>query len=312
MSEGRAVSLPIVSTTSSTINPLPTKRHHVTSQLHLGCLFRSTLASVLCIRTYVRPYTLVMSGTVKCKGATQFRLRVACCMLSCRRLVISQIREDDRQPGITDYEASFLRLVEKMVNGARFAVNDTGTQVSISPGLITGGEVRHDCGKTRGVGYFIEGILPLLPFCKQPLMAEFTGVTSEDLDLGADRLKYSTLELLRYFGYEEGMVDVQIMGRGALPDGGGKVRVRVPPVRALKPLQLTTFGMVKKVRGYAYATKVSPQFCNRMITAARALLNEFIPDVRAGVLARWWRMGNVALVGMGWRAVGCAFSLCVW
>ena len=220
-----------------------------------------------------------MSGTVKCKGAASFRLRVACCMLSCRRLVISKIREDDRNPGISDYESSFLRLVEKIVNGAKFTINDTGTQVSISPGLLTGGQIQHDCGRARGIGYFIEGILPLLPFCKHPLLAEFTGITNNDLDLGVDRLKYSTLELFRYFGVEEGQFDLQIISRGALPGGGGKVRLRFVPVRSLRPVQLTKFGMVKKIRGYAYATKVSPQFCNRMITSGRALLNEFIPDV---------------------------------
>ena len=203
-------------------------------------------------------------------------------MLSCRRLVISKIREDDRNPGVSDYESSFLRLIEKIVNGAKFIINDTGTQVSITPGLLTGGEVKHDCGNSRGIGYFIEGILPLLPFCKNKLLAEFTGVTNEDLDLSVDRLKYSTLEIFRYFGLEEGMFDLQIMSRGARPGGGGKVRLRFVPVRHLTPIQLTDFGMVKKVRGYAYATKVSPQFCNRMITSARALLNEFIPDVRCG------------------------------
>jgi len=75
------------------------------------------------------------------------------------------------------------------------------------------------------------------------------------------------------------MFDLQILSRGASPKGGGKVRLRFTPVRQLQPVQLTEFGKVKKVRGYAYATKVSPQFCNRMITAARGVLNHFIPDV---------------------------------
>jgi len=211
-------------------------------------------------------------------------------MLSCRRLVISKIREDDRVPGVSDYESSFLRLMEKLVNGAKFTINDTGTQVRISPGLLTGGEIKHDCGTSRGIGYFIEGILPLLPFCKKKVLAEFTGITNEDLDLSVDRLKYSTLEIFRYFGLEEGMFDLQILSRGALPGGGGKVRLRFVPVRSLKPVQLTDFGMVKKVRGYAYATKVSPQFCNRMITSARALLNEFIPDVSLNLTSVWcWK-----------------------
>ena len=76
-------------------------------------------------------------------------------MLSCRRLVISKIRENDRMPGIKDYEASFLRLLEKLVNGASFHINDTGTRVAITPGLVTGGEIQHDCGTSRGAFAFL-------------------------------------------------------------------------------------------------------------------------------------------------------------
>ena len=124
-------------------------------------------------------------------------------------------------------------------------------------------------------------VVALNRFCKSTLLAEFTGVTNDNLDISVDRLKYSTLEIFRYFGVEEGKFNLDIIYRGAQPGGGGKVRLRFVPVRSLQPVQLVQFGMIKRIRGYAYATKVSPQFCNRMITSARALLNEFIPDVRS-------------------------------
>lgn len=38
-------------------------------------------------------------------------------------------------------------------------------------------------------------------------------------------------------------------------------------------------GMVKRIRGIAFSTKVSPQTVNSMIYAARGIFNSFIPDV---------------------------------
>ena len=38
-------------------------------------------------------------------------------------------RENEDQPGLTDYEASFLRLLDKLCNGTRVDINHTGTVV---------------------------------------------------------------------------------------------------------------------------------------------------------------------------------------
>jgi RNA 3'-terminal phosphate cyclase-like protein len=44
-------------------------------------------------------------------------------------------------------------------------------------------------------------------------------------------------------------------------------------------MQFTDEGRIKRIRGIAYSTRVSPQNSNRMVESARQLLNEFIPDV---------------------------------
>ena len=54
---------------------------------------------------------------------------------------------------------------------------------------------------------------------------------------------------------------------------------RCPVLRTLKPIAAVDEGQIKRIRGIAYATRVSPQTANRMVDAARALLNKFIPDV---------------------------------
>ena len=51
----------------------------------------------------------------------------------------------------------------------------------------------------------------------------------------------------------------------------------IPPQSA--PPHPTPPGMVKRIRGVAYSTKVSPQNTNRMVDGARGLLNKLLADV---------------------------------
>jgi RNA 3'-terminal phosphate cyclase-like protein len=61
--------------------------------------------------------------------------------------------------------------------------------------------------------------------------------------------------------------------------GGGEVIFSCPNVRQLKPVQFTDEGRIKRIRGIAYCTRVSPQTANRIVESARSVLNRYIPDV---------------------------------
>lgn len=50
-------------------------------------------------------------------------------------------------------------------------------------------------------------------------------------------------------------------------------------MRELRAVDATEEGKVKRVRGLAYSTRVSPQMGARMVDAARGVLNKLLPDV---------------------------------
>ena len=43
-------------------------------------------------------------------------------------------------------------------------INETGTTLKFKPGYVAGGRATHECGTTRSLGWFIEGLLPLALF----------------------------------------------------------------------------------------------------------------------------------------------------
>jgi RNA 3'-terminal phosphate cyclase-like protein len=104
------------------------------------------------------------------------------------------------------------------------------------------------------------------------------------MDPSVDMIKEVSFPVLRKFGVANddetnGLLTLQVKKRGARPQGGGQVDFTCATVRQLTPIDWTDPGLVKRVRGVAYSTKVSPQVANRTIYASRGVLNNLLPDV---------------------------------
>lgn len=218
---------------------------------------------------------------IKLRGAQHFRQRLLLATLAGTPLRIDDIRASDSRPGLRDHEASFLRLLEKLSNGCAVEINETGTKLRYKPGVLVGGrDLVHDCGTGRPIGYFLESLLVLGLFGKKPLTATLKGITNGGKDPSMDTFRTTTLPILKHFGVPTESLELKIVRRGALPLGGGEVRLKVPMVAAsLTAVAWMDEGMVKRVRGVAYSARVSPQMSNRMVDAARGVLNAFLPDV---------------------------------
>lgn len=124
------------------------------------------------------------------------------------------IRSEDENPGLRPFEASLLRLLDRVTSGSHLEINETGTKLKYQPGLVLGGRVAHDCGTGRAVGWFLEVLAALALFGKLPLHATLDGVTNDHVDSSVDSFKATTLPLLRHFGLEEGL-DLVVKKRGA-------------------------------------------------------------------------------------------------
>ncbi len=91
-----------------------------------------------------------------------------CATLAGKAIRIDEIRVTDMAPGLRDYEVCLLRLLEKISNGCVVEINETGTSMRYRPGLIMGGfHVEHDCGNSRGIGYFVEPLVSVAMFGKK-------------------------------------------------------------------------------------------------------------------------------------------------
>lgn len=235
------------------------------------------------------------SRLVRFQGHVNLRQRLVLSLLTGRPIRIDSIRSKSTSPGLRDYEAGFLRLLEKLTNGSRIEIGYTGTSLSLRPGTITGGNVTHDCGTSKPIGYFLEWVAVLAPFAKKEFSLTLKGITTGEDDLGADVLRTVTLPVLSLFlpspSSLASSLELRIRARGAAPNGGGSLFFRCPLLPnssstgagtaggMLRTVDFTSPGRIKRIRGVASATRVSPQMANRMVEAARGVLNRYIPDL---------------------------------
>nr|CAG4640852.1 EOG090X05X4 [Eulimnadia texana] len=218
-------------------------------------------------------------GILTYEGSNFLRQRLVLSTLSGRPVRIVNIRSKEDDPGIKEFEASFIRLMDKLTNGTRIEINQTGTTVFFQPGLLHGGILDHDCSLQRGIGYFLEPLFAIAPFCKKPLQITLRGITNESVDPSVDALRAGAFPVLKKFLLDDEGLQLKINKRGAAPKGGGEIVFTCPVKRQLRPLQFIDPGKIKKIRGVAYAVRTSPTMTNRMVEAAKGILLNFLSDV---------------------------------
>ncbi|EGS23272.1 RNA 3'-terminal phosphate cyclase-like protein [Thermochaetoides thermophila DSM 1495] len=238
-------------------------------------------------------------------GHRAFTQRLVLATLYGRPIHISKIRSSSAtNPGLAPHEISFLRLLESVTNGSIIDVSYSGTTITYQPGLITGtvpgmnaslssDAIEHviPATNTRGITYFLIPLALLAPFSKAHLNVRFTGpgvitsATHGARDLSIDTFRTAVLPLYGLFGIPPARIELRVLQRSCAgpggKGGGGIVEMRfASQVRLPKTLHLNRRpGKVRRIRGVAYCTGVAASHNNRMITAARGVLNQLVSDV---------------------------------
>ncbi|XWS73825.1 hypothetical protein CRYUN_Cryun02cG0162700 [Craigia yunnanensis] len=187
------------------------------------------------------------------KGSQNMRQRLLLATLKSTPIIIEDIHTDDTLPG---------------------------TKLKYKPGIIVGGSnLVHDCGVSRAIGYFLEPLILLGLFARKTLFIILKGITNDSKDPSVDTFRSTTFPMLKRFGVPSEGLKLEIKSRGVSPYGGGEVHLTVPTVQHLTATIWTDEGMVKRIRGEAFTTRVSVQLGNEMIYAAHGIFNRLLPDV---------------------------------
>lgn len=222
-----------------------------------------------------------MSIFTKLESSNYFRMKIAYSLLMNKPIEISNIRHNEVNPGLTEYEISFLKLVQKITNGSKVEISKTGTIVKFTPGVITnnyGEEFEFVCHESRCLTYYLEGVVPIALYGKESLVCSLVGVTNDHNDISVDTFKSVTCQLIQKLVIGD-TVSLDIKRRGIYPKGNGLVKFKCPIITFLNYFDWIDEGKIKRIRGTAFSSKISASVTTRMIDATRGTFNNFIPDV---------------------------------
>jgi len=217
----------------------------------------------------------------KLKGSNNFRLKIAFSLLLQKPIELSNIRPKNINPGLTEYEISFLKLVEQITNGTRIEISKTGTILKFFPGVITnnyGELLEFDCDLSRNLTYYLEGIIPISFYGKESLQIILNGVTNSEMDISCDTFRNVTVPLISKLVIGD-KTEFEIQKRGLLPLGGGRIKFKLPIITFLNNFDWVNEGKIKRIRGVAFTSGIPGVFSTRMIDACRGAFNNFLPDV---------------------------------
>lgn len=213
-------------------------------------------------------------------GSKNFRLRITYSLLTLTPIEIRKIREEQVNLGLSKYEISFLKLIEQITNGSKVFISQTGTMMKFVPGTITnnyGKDIEVACDSSRALSYYIEGLVPICIFGKEKLSCKLFGVSNNNTDLSLDCFKASLDSLLEKIVVGD-TFNIEIVKRSFFPDSSGEIKLNLPIVRFIDPLNLCNIGKVSKIRGH-YLSVNTNNLHSSVIDQSRIIFNKLINDV---------------------------------
>lgn len=116
------------------------------------CFYLAECLHLYFIQNLHKMVATVHNDLIVYKGSNFFRQRLLLATLSGRTIKIDEIRSTHDDPGLREHEVSLIRLLDKVTNGTRVELSETGTSVYYQPGILVGGQVTHSCSTQRGIG----------------------------------------------------------------------------------------------------------------------------------------------------------------
>lgn len=212
-------------------------------------------------------------------GSKYFRFRIMYSLLTFTPIEIKDIRPNEVELGLRDYEISFLKLIEKLTNGSKLFISSTGTSIKFIPGTITnnhGDEFEFECHKTRGLSYYIEGITPICLFGKETLNCVLKGSSNNNQDLSVDCIKIEIEKIVERIVVGDSS-KIEIKSRSFGNTDSAVITFRLPIIRFIEPFTWVDAGKVKKIGGHCLT--INTPHSNGIIDETRIVFNRFINEV---------------------------------
>ncbi|KAB0804957.1 hypothetical protein PPYR_01927 [Photinus pyralis] len=250
-----------------------------------------------------------IDGSVLEGGGQILRIAVTLSVLLRQPIRVVKIRAGRSKPGLAEQHLKGLELVTKICNGKLKGGSIGSTEIELWPGKVSGGNYSALVKTAGSVSLLLQVALPCTLFANLDTTLTLEGGTNADMAPQIDTTTEVFRPLLEKFG---ATFDFDLIRRGYFPKGGGKVIVRIKPVRQLNAVELLETGQVTSVYGWSYVAGTLPiHLSHTMANAASEKLSQLIRNVQ---IERYKEAADVApdngsgIIVVAETSSGCIFG----
>lgn len=217
---------------------------------------------------------LTIDGSYGEGGGQLCRYAMALAAITGQPLHLNNIRAKRPKPGLMAQHLTALRTVATVSGGVLEGAELGATEIRFRPGHISGGEYHFNVGTAGSIPLVLQALLPVALHADGVIRLTIDGGTDVRMAPPVDYLRLVFLPWLERMGV---MVSIESVRHGYYPKGGGVVRLKVTPLKHLKPLVAEYPGPVRIIRGVAHAAHLPLHIPERMASAARTYLTDLGP-----------------------------------
>ena len=149
---------------------------------------------------------------------------------------IENIRKNRRVPGLRPQHLTAIKLLSKICDAEVEGLNVGSTEIKFFPHKFKDKDLTEDIGTAGSISLILQVLIPAVSISEKSLELSIIGGTDVPWSPTSNYTKYVLGEAYSRMGINFSM---EITKRGYYPKGGGLVKLKVHPLKKLKPIILT-------------------------------------------------------------------------
>lgn len=238
---------------------------------------------------------ITIDGSYGEGGGQILRTSLALSLVTGKPFSIENIRAGRKKPGLMRQHLTAVNAAAE-VGKARVSGNAIYSRAfTFEPHTIRSGRFHYAIGSAGSCTLVLQTILPALIIADKPSEIILEGGTHNPFAPPFDFLAQTFLPLIGRMGPQ---VDAELEKPGFFPAGGGRFRVTVIPVQALKPLVLTERGTIGRQTARAAVANLPLSIAHRELKVVAKKLGWEPTSLQAVAVEKAQGPGNVLTIAI--------------
>ena len=210
-------------------------------------------------------------------GGQILRSALALSMVTGKAMQITKIRTGRSKPGLRPQHLASVKAAAKISSAAVVGAELGSTHLDFQPQEVRAGRYRFEIRTAGSTSLLLQAIFVPLALSKGNSSLVLTGGTHVPNSPCFHYLELNWLEFMRRIGYE---AQVTLEQAGFYPAGGGSLRATIRPAKTLRPLDLTSRGVLRKIEGLSGVANLDMDIARRQKHQALRRLEPQVKDTK--------------------------------